>query len=240
MRNSKGDAVAGVGREDGGGSRARTPAARPSRRTARRCNSAWPAMPTHARHEELQQELEERKAYFKAMKEANREDLKAAKAEWKAWKETGSSSTSSRRNHGSGRIPGEKGGPDIQLLRCEPRDYEADAAIIGPEGGTMHVGEHQLVIPKGRARPGGADLGRGARPRRWWTSVRARTASNSSEPAGSSSRTRAASGRPSASSWSPTWARATRSSSCPRRGTRKLDDEVEADIEHFSRYAVAW
>ena len=30
--------------------------------------------------------------------------------------------------------PGAKGGPEIQLLRCEPQDYSADAAIIGPNG----------------------------------------------------------------------------------------------------------
>jgi hypothetical protein len=26
---------------------------------------------------------------------------------------------------------------------------DADAAIIGPDGGTLHIGEHQLVIPRG-------------------------------------------------------------------------------------------
>lgn len=37
----------------------------------------------------------------------------------------------------------------FDLLRCEPRPYDGDAAIVGPDGGTLHVGEHQLVIPKG-------------------------------------------------------------------------------------------
>ena len=34
--------------------------------------------------------------------------------------------------------PDTKGLPpvQIQLLRCEPQDYQADAAIIGPDGGT--------------------------------------------------------------------------------------------------------
>ena len=37
----------------------------------------------------------------------------------------------------------------VDLLRCEPRPYDADATIIGPDGGTLHIGEHQLVIPRG-------------------------------------------------------------------------------------------
>jgi hypothetical protein len=38
---------------------------------------------------------------------------------------------------------------DVELLRCKPRPFDGEAAIIGPDGGTLHIGEHQLVIPKG-------------------------------------------------------------------------------------------
>ena len=103
----------------------------------------------HARHEALKQQLEERKAYFKAMKEANKDDLKAARAEWKAWKEDWKQQYQVEREAWKRAHPGEKGGPDIQLLRCAPQDYSADAAIIGPNGGTVHAGPHELVIPKG-------------------------------------------------------------------------------------------
>jgi hypothetical protein len=35
------------------------------------------------------------------------------------------------------------------LLMCEPLQYAADVKIIGPDGGNLSVGPHQLVIPKG-------------------------------------------------------------------------------------------
>jgi hypothetical protein len=37
----------------------------------------------------------------------------------------------------------------IEVLRCEPQEYAGDAEVIGPEGGTLHVGKHELKIPKG-------------------------------------------------------------------------------------------
>src|SRR5690349_15664103 len=98
-----------------------------------------------ARHEELQQQREEQKAYFKQMKEANRETLRAAREEWKAWKADWKEQSKLEKESWKRAHPGEKGGPEIQLLRCEPRDYEAAAEIIGPQGGTIKVGEHQLV-----------------------------------------------------------------------------------------------
>ena len=89
------------------------------------------------------------KARFKELKEANRENLKAAREEWKAWKEDWKEQYKVEREAWKREHPGEKGGPDIQLLRCEPRDVQVDAAIIGPNGGILHLGEHELVIPKG-------------------------------------------------------------------------------------------
>jgi hypothetical protein len=103
----------------------------------------------HARHQELQQELEDRQAEFRAAKAANRESFAEARKEWKAWKEDwkkqyDAAKRAWKREHG-----GAPGGPDIELLRCAPKDYSADAAIVGPNGGTLIAGGHQLVIPKG-------------------------------------------------------------------------------------------
>ncbi len=111
--------------------------------------SSAQANANRARHEELQQAREEQKAYFKQMKEANRETLKAAKEEWKAWKADWNQQYKLQKESWKRAHPGEKGGPEIQLLRCEPRDYEGAAEIIGPQGGTIKVGEQQLVIPAG-------------------------------------------------------------------------------------------
>jgi hypothetical protein len=35
------------------------------------------------------------------------------------------------------------------LLMCEPKPYEAETAIIGPEGGEIAFGPHKIKIPKG-------------------------------------------------------------------------------------------
>jgi hypothetical protein len=35
------------------------------------------------------------------------------------------------------------------LLACEPLQYAADVKIIGPDGGNLSIGPHQLIIPKG-------------------------------------------------------------------------------------------
>jgi hypothetical protein len=103
----------------------------------------------HARHEALKQELEARKDEFRAMKEATKDSLKVAKAEWKAWKEDWKEQAKVAREAWKREHPGAAWTPDIQLLRCEPKQYEGDAAIIGPSGGTLHAGPHELVIPKG-------------------------------------------------------------------------------------------
>jgi hypothetical protein len=76
--------------------------------------------------ERIKQERELRKAGFQQVHAA----WKAYKRGWKR----------------AGKISPNR---QFDLLRCEPRAYDGDAAIIGPDGGTLHVGEHQLVIPKG-------------------------------------------------------------------------------------------
>jgi hypothetical protein len=35
------------------------------------------------------------------------------------------------------------------LLYCEPQQYRADVRIIGPEGGRLRMGPHELLIPRG-------------------------------------------------------------------------------------------
>ena len=102
-----------------------------------------------ARHEALKEEMEARRAYFKEMKEENREAFKAARAEWKAWKHDWREQYKLQREAWKREHPGLKGGPEIQLLRCEPQDYAGEAAIIGPNGGSLKVGDHELVVPAG-------------------------------------------------------------------------------------------
>jgi len=101
------------------------------------------------RHEALKEEMEARKAYFKEMKEANREAFKAARAEWKEWREDWRAQYKLEKEAWKREHPGLKGGPEIQLLRCEPQDYAGEAAIIGPKGGSLRVGDHELVVPAG-------------------------------------------------------------------------------------------
>jgi hypothetical protein len=89
------------------------------------------------RHDELKALLRGQQERIKQERELRKAGFQQVHAEWKAyrrdWKRAG------------------KGGANrpFDLLRCEPRPYDADAAIIGPDGGTLHIGEHQLVIPKG-------------------------------------------------------------------------------------------
>ena len=64
-----------------------------------------------ARHEELQREREEQKAYFKQMKEANRDNLRAAREEWKAWKADWKEQYKLEKESWKRAHPGEKGGP---------------------------------------------------------------------------------------------------------------------------------
>jgi hypothetical protein len=37
----------------------------------------------------------------------------------------------------------------VEILRCQPQPYAADAEVIGPNGGVLHIGPHSLVVPKG-------------------------------------------------------------------------------------------
>ena len=35
------------------------------------------------------------------------------------------------------------------LLTCGPQSYASDGKVIGPNGGTLHIGKHTFVVPKG-------------------------------------------------------------------------------------------
>lgn len=89
------------------------------------------------RHEELKGLLRRQQERIKQERELQKADFRRAHAEWKAYKREW-------KRAGKGSLEGQ-----FDLLRCEPRPYDGDAAIIGPDGGALHVGEHQLVIPKG-------------------------------------------------------------------------------------------
>lgn len=192
-----------------------------------------------ARHELLKQELEQRRAEFKAAKEANRDAVRAARAEWKAWKQDWKEQYKLAKEAWKRANPGVQGGPDIQLLRCEPQDYQADAAIIGPDGGTVHVGAHELVIPKGALDH--EELISGVAPTSSLVDVEF-------EPEGLQFQ------RPVLLRLSykgcvrPTipellvayLGQNNKILELPPSRDMKLDDDVEADIEHFSRYAIAW
>lgn len=193
----------------------------------------------HARHEALKQELEARKAYFKEQREANRDGLRAARAEWKAWKEDWIEQYKLEKRAWKREHPGEKGGPDTELMRCEPRDYSADAAIIGPNGGTLHVGDHELVIPKGaldheelitaeaptsslvdvKFQPEGLQFSRDAQLKLSYKGCVRPT---------------------SADLFVAYLGQGNKVLELPPSRDQKLDDDVEADIGHFSRYAIAY
>jgi hypothetical protein len=102
-----------------------------------------------ARHEALKAEMEARRAYFKQMKEANREAFRSARAQWKEWKQDWKEQYKLQLEAWKRAHPGVKSSPEIQLLRCEPQEYSGEAAIIGPKGGTLRVGDHELVVPAG-------------------------------------------------------------------------------------------
>jgi hypothetical protein len=191
------------------------------------------------RHETLKQELEQRKADFKAEKDANKQTFEAARAEWKAWRADWKEQWKVQREGWKREHPGEMGGPDIQLLRCEPKPYEGDAAIIGPSGGTLHAGPHELVIPKGaldheelitmeaptsslvdvRFEPHGLEFQRSARLSLSYKGcVRPTIAPLLVAYLGQGNRVL----------------------ELLRSLDLKLDGEVEADVDHFSRYAVAY
>ena len=195
----------------------------------------------HARHELLKQELDQRKAEFKAAKEANRSAFQTARAEWRAWKQDLAEQLKLQREEWKRQHPGTKGVPpiQIQLLRCEPQDYQADAAIIGPDGGTLHVGQHELVIPKGALDH--EELISGVAPTSSLVDVEF-------EPSGLQFQRPAllrlsykGCVRPPIPELLVAYlGQDNKLLELPPSRDMRLDGDVEADIGHFSRYAIAW
>jgi hypothetical protein len=91
------------------------------------------------RHEQLKLLLKQQKERIKAEKELRKDAYELARAQWRAYKNDWKKA---KKGKGSSFVT------DAELLRCKPRPYEGEAAIIGPDGGTLHIGEHQLVIPR--------------------------------------------------------------------------------------------
>lgn len=197
------------------------------------------ASASSARHEELKKELERRKAEFKAAREASKDSVKAAREEFKAWKKDWKTQYKLEREAWKRAHPHEKGEPEIQLLRCEPQDYEGDAVIVGPNGGTVRIGDHELVIPRGalaqeelivadappsslvdvRFFPHGLQF---ARPAQLKLSYKDCVL-------------------PTASEFMIAYlGQGGRVLELPPSVDHQANDEVEADIDHFSRYAIAW
>jgi hypothetical protein len=89
-----------------------------------------------ARHEQLKQLLEAEKERIKQERERGKIAFELARVEWKTY----------QRELKRAKKLGSKA---IELLRCEPKPFEGNAAIIGPEGGKLQIGAHELVIPPG-------------------------------------------------------------------------------------------
>jgi len=192
-----------------------------------------------AQHDALKQELEERRANFKAMREASKEDLKAAKAEWKAWKEDWKEQFKVLKRAWKREHPGEKGGPEVELLRCEPKAYEADAAIIGPAGGTLHAGAHELVIPKGALDH--EELIVMEAPTSSLVDVRLQPHGLLFQKPAQLTLSYKGCVRPTTADFLVAYlGQGNRILELLSSSDDRIDDEVEADLDHFSRYALAY
>jgi hypothetical protein len=89
-----------------------------------------------ANHDSLQALKHAAQERFKAEKEARREEFQAARDAWRTFKKESDAAKKA-------------GTWSLDLLRCEPQEYEGDAEVIGPNGGSLKVGAHELRIPKG-------------------------------------------------------------------------------------------
>jgi hypothetical protein len=92
--------------------------------------------PQQLRHQELKAQLKAEKERIKREREERKGEFERARAEWKIYRHDLKKATKLNSR-------------TFDLLRCEPRQYEGDVAIIGPDGGRLHIGEHELVIPRG-------------------------------------------------------------------------------------------
>lgn len=88
-----------------------------------------------AEHERLLQRLKDIRDSLKDEKERHREEFKEARADWKDWQKEWN------------QIRKQGGVPE--LLACAPQEYTAAAELIGPNGGSIKIGPHELRIPQG-------------------------------------------------------------------------------------------
>jgi hypothetical protein len=88
-----------------------------------------------AEHQLLLDHLRAIRDSLKDERELHREEFKQARKDWglfqKEWRQL------------------RKQGGTAELLACEPQEYTAAAELIGPNGGTIKVGPHELRIPAG-------------------------------------------------------------------------------------------
>ena len=89
-----------------------------------------------AEHDALKDAKEAARERFKLEKAARKAEFEAARDAWKLFRKD---LNAAKKN----------GTLTIDLLRCEPQEYSGDAEVIGANGGTIKVGEHELRIPKG-------------------------------------------------------------------------------------------
>ena len=87
--------------------------------------------------ERLKAELENERERIKAERELRKNEYAAARMEWKLFEKQWKARKKDHKGY------------TVELLRCEPQEYDAEAKIIGPDGGKLHAGDHELVIPKG-------------------------------------------------------------------------------------------
>ena len=193
----------------------------------------------HARHEALKAELEARKAEFKARKEADKDEFKAAREEWMAWKRDWKAQYRAMKEAWKREHPELKGEPEIELLRCAPKEFAGDAAIIGPSGGTLLAGGHELVIPKGALDH--EELITMEAPTSSLVDVRFEPHGLQFQQPVSLKLSYKGCVRPTIADLLVAYLdQGNRILELPPSIDRKSADEVEAEIEHFSRYAVAY
>ncbi len=88
-----------------------------------------------AERDSLEALRERERDRIKEERRLQREAYERARDEWKAFKDYWKDLSKADRRA-------------LELLRCEPKEYDGAAEIIGPEGGTIKVGPHKLVIPR--------------------------------------------------------------------------------------------
>jgi hypothetical protein len=90
-----------------------------------------------AAHDSLMDALKQEKDRLKEERRLHHAEFEQARREWNLWKRA----QAELKKHNSGYVP--------ELLRCEPQEFAGDAEVIGPKGGSLRIGDHELRIPVG-------------------------------------------------------------------------------------------